>query len=74
MRTEVDNIGNRTRFNGQQLLAGALAVNLDTANSTANAVTYANGDATTSVASGHILAIFSVGISTGSLLVLPPAR
>lgn len=51
LRTEVDNIGNRTRFNGQQLLTGALAVNLDAANSTADTVTYANGGATTSVAS-----------------------
>lgn len=51
LRTEVDNIGNRTRFNGQQLLTGALAVNLDAANSTADTITYANGGATTSVAS-----------------------
>ncbi|TAJ19693.1 MAG: flagellin [Dehalococcoidia bacterium] len=51
LRTEIDNIGNRTRFNGQQLLTGALAVTLDSANSTADTVTYANGGATTSVSS-----------------------
>ncbi len=51
LRSEIDNIGNRTRFNGQQLLTGALAVSLDSANSTSDTVTYANGGATTSVSS-----------------------
>ncbi len=51
LRSEIDNIGNRTRFNGQQLLTGALAVSLDAANSTADTVSYANGGATTSVSS-----------------------
>ena len=49
--SEIDNIGNRTRFNGQQLLTGALSVSLDAANSTADTVTYTNGGATTSVSS-----------------------
>ena len=48
---EVNNIGDRTRFNGQQLLTGALSVSLDVANSTADTVAYANGGATTSAAS-----------------------
>ena len=48
---EVDNIGDRTRFNGQQLLTGALSVSMDAANSTADTVAYANGGATTSVPS-----------------------
>ena len=39
LRSEVDNISNRTRFNGQQLLTGALAVTLDGAASTADTVT-----------------------------------
>jgi len=51
LRSEIDNIGNRTRFNGQQLLTGALSVSLDAANSTADTVNYANGGATTSVSS-----------------------
>ncbi len=51
LRSEIDNIASRTRFNGQSLLNGSLAVSLDAANSTADTVTYANGGATTSVSS-----------------------
>ncbi|TAJ19686.1 MAG: flagellin [Dehalococcoidia bacterium] len=51
LRSEIDNIATRTRFNGQSLLNGSLAVTLDSANSTADNVTYANGGATTSVSS-----------------------
>ena len=49
LRSEIDNIGTRTRFNGQQLLNGSLAVTLDAPGSTAdNATAVANG-ATVSV-------------------------
>ena len=51
LRSEIDNISNRTRFNGQQLLTGALAVTLDTAASTADTVTATANGATVSVAS-----------------------
>ncbi len=51
LRSEIDNIATRTRFNGQSLLNGSLAVTLDSANSTADNVTYANGGSTTSVSS-----------------------
>lgn len=51
LRSEVDNISNRTRFNGQQLLTGALAVTLDSATSTADTATATQGGATVSVAS-----------------------
>ncbi|MCA9847211.1 MAG: flagellin [Dehalococcoidia bacterium] len=51
LRSEVDNISNRTRFNGQQLLTGALAVTLDGAASTADTVTSTANGATVSVAS-----------------------
>ena len=51
LRSEIDNISTRTRFNGQSLLNGSLAVTLDDANSTADTVTYANGGSTTSVSS-----------------------
>ncbi|RJQ11844.1 MAG: flagellin [Dehalococcoidia bacterium] len=51
LRSEIDNIATRTRFNGQNLLNGSLAVTLDSATSTADTVTYANGGSTTSVAS-----------------------
>lgn len=54
LRSEIDNIATRTRFNGQSLLNGSLAVTLDAANSTADTVTYANGGATTSVASINV--------------------
>ena len=51
LRSEVDNISTRTRFNGQALLNGSLSVSVDTASSTLDWDTYANGGATTSVAS-----------------------
>jgi len=51
LRSEIDNISNRTRFNGQQLLTGALAVTLDTAGSTADNATATQNGATVSVAS-----------------------
>ena len=54
LRSEIDNIATRTRFNGQSLLNGSLAVALDSANSTADTVTYANGGATTSVSSINV--------------------
>lgn len=51
LRSEIDNTATRTRFNGSSLLNGSLAVSLDSATSTADNVTYANGGATTSVSS-----------------------
>lgn len=51
LRSEIDNISNRTRFNGQQLLTGALAVTLDTVASTADTATATANGATVSVAS-----------------------
>src|SRR3546814_9122791 len=51
LRSEIDNISNRTRFNGQQLLTGALAVTLDSAASSADTVTATANGATVSVAS-----------------------
>jgi flagellin len=51
LRSELDNIANRTRFNGQQLLTGALAVTLDAATSTADTVTATANGATVSVSS-----------------------
>jgi flagellin len=51
LRSEIDNISNRTRFNGQQLLTGALAVTVDTAASTADDATAVQNGATVSVAS-----------------------
>ena len=51
LRSEIDNIGTRTRFNGQQLLNGSLAVTLDAAGSTADTVTAVANGATVSVAS-----------------------
>lgn len=48
LRSEIDHIGVRTRFNGQQLLNGSLAVSLD-GTSTAPAVTAAANGATVSV-------------------------
>jgi len=51
LRSELDNIANRTRFNGQQLLTGALAVTLDTGTSTLDTVTATANGATVSVAS-----------------------
>ena len=44
LKSEVDNIGSRTRFNGQALLNGSLSVSLDAAASFADTVTaVANG-------------------------------
>ncbi|MGE3962130.1 MAG: flagellin [Dehalococcoidia bacterium] len=51
LRSEVDNISNRTRFNGQQLLTGALAVTLNAGASSADTVTATANGATVSVAS-----------------------
>jgi len=51
LRSEIDNISNRTRFNGQQLLTGALAVTLDAGASTADNATATQNGATVSVAS-----------------------
>lgn len=51
LRSELDNIGNRTRFNGQQLLTGALAVTLDSATSTMDTATASANGATVSVSS-----------------------
>jgi len=50
LRSEIDNIGVRTRFNGQQLLDGSLTVS-DAGTGTANATTAAQNGATVSVAS-----------------------
>lgn len=51
LRSELDNIANRTRFNGQQLLTGALAVTLDAGLSSMDGVTAVENGATVSVAS-----------------------
>jgi flagellin len=50
LRSEIDNIAQRTRFNGQNLLNGSLSVSLDEAGSAAfQAVTANNGAAVVSV-------------------------
>jgi len=51
LRSELDNIASRTRFNGQQLLTGAMAVTLDAGVSTADTVTAVANGATVSVSS-----------------------
>ena len=51
LRTEIDNIGTRTRFNGLSLLDGSLSVGLDAATSTADTVTATENGATVSVSS-----------------------
>lgn len=52
LRSEIDNIAQRTRFNGQNLLNGSLSVSLDEAGSAAfQAVTANNGAAVVSVGS-----------------------
>ena len=51
LRTEIDNIGTRTRFNGLSLLDGSLSVSLDAGTSTADTVTAVENGATVSVAS-----------------------
>ncbi|MDA0271026.1 MAG: flagellin [Chloroflexi bacterium] len=50
LRSELDNIANRTRFNGQQLLTGEMAVSVDTVASSADTVTAVQNGATVSVA------------------------
>ncbi len=49
LRSEIDNISTRTRFNGQTLLNGSLAVSVNTGVSTLDGDSYVNGGATTSV-------------------------
>lgn len=49
LRSEIDNIGTRTRFNGQQLLNGSLAVSLNAGVSSADDVTASANGATVSV-------------------------
>jgi flagellin len=49
LRSELDNIANRTRFNGQQLLTGSLAVTLDTGASTMDTGSAVENGATVSV-------------------------
>ncbi len=51
LRSEIDNISQRTRFNGLSLLNGSLAVTLDSATSTADTATATANGATVSVAS-----------------------
>jgi len=51
LRSEIDNIASRTRFNGLNLLNGSLAVTLDTGTSTADNVTSTANGATVSVGS-----------------------
>jgi flagellin len=51
LRSEIDNIAQRTRFNGLNLLNGDLSVTLDAATSTADSVTATANGATVSVAS-----------------------
>lgn len=51
LRSEIDNISTRTRFNGQTLLNGSLAVTLDAGTSTLDTDTVAENGATVSVAS-----------------------
>jgi len=50
LKSEVENIGTRTRFNGQQLLNGSLSVSMDAAASDADDVTVTANGATVSVA------------------------
>ncbi len=49
LRSEIDNIAQRTRFNGLSLLNGSLAVELDSGTSTADTVTSTANGATVSV-------------------------
>lgn len=51
LRSEIDNISQRTRFNGLSLLDGSLAVTHDDATATADTVTATQNGATVSVAS-----------------------
>ena len=51
LKSEIDNIGSRTRFNGQTLLNGSLTVTLDAAASNLDTDTVAANGATVSVAS-----------------------
>ena len=54
LRSEIDNISTRTRFNGQSLLNGSLAVSVNTGASDLDGDSYANGGATTSVSSINV--------------------
>ena len=54
LRSEIDNISVRTRFNGQQLLNGSLSVSLDAAVSTADTVSAVQNGATVSVSSINV--------------------
>ena len=49
LRSEIDNISTRTRFNGQTLLNGSLSVTVDAGASDLDTATYVNGGSTTSV-------------------------
>jgi flagellin len=51
LRSEIDNITTRTRFNGQTLLDGSLAVSVNAGATDLDTDTYVNGGATTSVTS-----------------------
>ena len=51
LRSEIDNITTRTRFNGQTLLNGSLSVTVDSAATDLDTDTYVNGGATTSISS-----------------------
>ena len=46
LRSEIDNISTRTRFNGQQLLDGSLAVTVNNGASTLDGASYTNVDVT----------------------------
>ncbi|MEI7924566.1 MAG: flagellin [Chloroflexota bacterium] len=51
LRSEIDNITTRTRFNGQTLLDGSLSVSVNAGATDLDTDTYVNGGATTSVSS-----------------------
>ncbi len=51
LRSEIDNITTRTRFNGQTLLDGSLSVSVNAGATDLDTDTYVNGGATTSVTS-----------------------
>ena len=51
LRSEIDNITTRTRFNGQTLLNGSLSVSVNAGATDLDTDTYVNGGATTSVTS-----------------------
>ena len=75
LRSEVDNITTRTRFNGQTLLNGSLSVSVNAGASDLDTDTYANGGATTSVTSIDVgnakgSATYTVADATGGDLSL----